>query len=51
MPLQKIRKMRPEYPVPGREKTYVSVIRDSEATSAELKVIYFHDNIASGNNR
>lgn len=46
MPLQKIRKMRPEYPVPGREKTHVSVIRDTEATSAELKVIYFHDNIA-----
>ncbi|MDX9801403.1 MAG: insulinase family protein [Spirochaetia bacterium] len=45
MPLQKLRKMRPEYPVPGRDKTQVSIVRDEEATSAELKVIYFHENI------
>ncbi len=45
LPLQKLRKKRLEYPVPGRSSDAASIVVDSEASSAEIKVIYFLDNI------
>ncbi len=41
---KKLRKKRIEYPVPDKNINSVSIVKDSEAVSAEIKIIYLLDN-------
>ena len=44
IPLQRLRKKRVEYSVPDRAADMVSIVTDSEAVSAEIRILYLFEN-------